>query len=118
MTPPPQFKPTCLSYRQLAEELSGRVSRSHHCLTNRGSDAALDGDSRHTQDVRDFGFLEAGGVVLERETVGLFVDAKAAQTVGIGELTEGAELLGVKRALQFVGHFDEGHRWIIATLRI
>jgi len=48
-------------------------------------DAALDGDSRHTQDVGDFGFLQPRGVILEREAIGLFVDAKAAQTVGIGE---------------------------------
>jgi len=49
------------------------------------SDTALDGDSRHAQDVRDFGFLQARGVVLERDAIGLFVDAKAAQAVGVRE---------------------------------
>jgi len=48
-------------------------------------DAALDGDSRHAQDVSDFGFLQARGVILERDAIRVFVDAKAAQTVGIGE---------------------------------
>jgi hypothetical protein len=33
-------------------------------------------------------------------------------------LREGAELLGSKRALQFVGNFDERHGWIIASLWI
>jgi hypothetical protein len=33
-------------------------------------------------------------------------------------LTQGAELLGTKWALQFVGYFDQGHGWIIATLWI
>ena len=79
------------------------------------SDAALDGDSRHAQDMGDFGFFEARGVVLEGEAIGLFVDAKAAQAVGVGELTEGTELLWVKRALQLVGYFNEGHGRIIAT---
>lgn len=49
------------------------------------SDAALHGDPGHAQDVGDFGFLQARGVILEREAIGVFVDAKAAQTVGIGE---------------------------------
>ena len=66
----------------------------------------------------DFGFLQARGVILERKAIRVFVDAKAAQTVRIGEETEGAELLGMQRALQFVGYFDQGHRWIIATLSI
>ena len=48
-------------------------------------DAALDGNSRHAQYVSDFGFLQARGVVLEREAIGEFVDAKAAQAVGVGE---------------------------------
>jgi hypothetical protein len=30
-------------------------------------------------------------------------------------LPEGAELLWMKRTLQFVGYFDQGHAWIIAT---
>ena len=45
----------------------------------------------------------------------VFVDAKASQAIGIGELAEGAELLGAKRAWQFVGYFDQGHAAIIAT---
>jgi len=78
------------------------------------SDAALDWNSRHAQDVGDFGFLEARSVVFEGEAIELFVDAEAAQAVGVCELTEGSELLGAKRALQFVGNFDESHAVIIA----
>ena len=45
----------------------------------------------------------------------MFVNAETAQAVGIGELSQSTELLGAKRARQFVGDFDEGHAAIIAS---
>lgn len=77
--------------------------------------AALNRDARHAQDVSHFGFLQARSVIFEGQAMEVLINAEAAQTVGIGELTEGAELFGAQRALQFVGDFDQGHAWIIAT---
>ena len=45
----------------------------------------------------------------------LFVDAEAAQAVGVCELAQSSELFGAKRSLQFVGNLDEGHAAIIAS---
>ncbi len=77
-------------------------------------DAALGRDARHAQDVSHFGFLQARSIIFEGQAMEVLINAEAAQTVGIGELPEGAELFGAQRALQFVGDFDQGHAWIIA----
>jgi len=75
----------------------------------------MDGDARLAQDVSDLSFLQPGGVIFERQSIEVIVHAEAPQAVGVSELPQGAELLGAKGALQFVGDFDQGHAWIIAT---
>ena len=44
----------------------------------------------------------------------LFIDAKAAQAIGVGKFAETAELLEAQRRLQFVSDFEECHGGIIA----
>ena len=74
-----------------------------------GIDAAQDGDVRLAEDVDHLSFLEARGVVFEPEAVVGFVNAKTAESVGVGKETESAKLAGLERGLEFVGDFDEGH---------
>jgi len=58
---------------------------------------AGDTDAGLAKGVGDLRLAEAGGVVLESELVLLFINAKAAQAVGICELAEAAELFEAKR---------------------
>jgi hypothetical protein len=62
------------------------------------------------EDVGDLGFAQARGVVFEGELVFLLVDAEAAETVGVGEFAETAELFEAQWRLQLVGDFQEGHK--------
>jgi hypothetical protein len=66
------------------------------------------------QDVGDLGLAQAGGVVFEGEMIFLFVDAEAAQAVGVGKFTEASELFEAERRLKFVGDLDECHGESIA----
>jgi hypothetical protein len=72
-------------------------------------DSARYGDAGFAEDVGDLGVAEARGVVFESEMVLLFVDAKAAQAVGVGECAEAAELFETQGRLQFVSDFEERH---------
>lgn len=72
-------------------------------------DSARYGDAGLAEDVGDLRIAEARGVVLEGEMVLLFVDAKAAQTIGVGECAETAELFETEGRLQFVSDFEERH---------
>lgn len=72
-------------------------------------DFAGDGDAGLAEDVGDLGLAEARGVVFEGEMVVLFVDAEAAEAVGVGKFAQAAELLEAERGLQFVGDFEECH---------
>ncbi len=70
------------------------------------SHAPLDRDSRHAQDVSHFGLFQPRSVIFERQAIEVFIDVKAPQAIGIGELAESAELFGPQRPLQFVSDFD------------
>jgi len=76
--------------------------------------AAENRNSSGAEDIFDDCFFETGGVVIEVEQVGIFVEAKFLNAVGIGELSEGSILLGRERSLQFVGDGHVGHGGIIA----
>lgn len=73
-------------------------------------DLAGDGDAGLAEDVGDLGLTEARGVVFESEMVVLFVDAEAAEAVGVGEFAQAAELFEAERGLQFEGDVEECHR--------
>jgi len=68
-----------------------------------------DGDASLAENVGDLGFAEARGVVFEGELVFLFVDAEAAEAVGVGEFAETAKLFEAQWRLQLVGDFKECH---------
>ena len=72
-------------------------------------DAAEDGDSGVAEDVCDLGFAEAGGVVFERDVEFGVVDLEAAETVGVGEFAEGAELIVGEWGLEFEFGFEKCH---------
>lgn len=55
------------------------------------------------------GFAKARGVIFEGKEIVLFIDAKAAQAVGVGKLAETVELFEAQRRLEFVGDFEECH---------
>jgi len=74
-----------------------------------GVEFAGDGDAGLGQGVEDLGFAEARGVVFEGEEVVLFVDAQAAQAVGVGEFAEALELFVAERRVEFVGDFEKCH---------
>jgi hypothetical protein len=74
-------------------------------------DFACDRDAGLAKDVGDLRVAEARGVVLESEMVLLFVDAKATQTVSVGERAEAAELFEAQGRLQFIGDFEKRHAW-------
>lgn len=94
--------------------LQGKEHRQE-CVCHEGArvvslvDPAGDGDAGLAEDVGDLGLAKARGVVFESEMVVLFVDAEAAETVGVGELTQAAELLEAERGLQFEGDVEECH---------
>ena len=71
--------------------------------------AAGYGDACFVEDVGDFGFAEARGVVFEGEKAFGFVHAKAAEAVGVCEFAEGAELIVAEWRLQFKGRFEKCH---------
>ncbi len=58
---------------------------------------------------------QSRSVVFERLMVRRFVDAEAAQAIGVRELTEMAQLLFRQRCLQFISNFHECHGVIIAA---
>ncbi len=62
----------------------------------------------------DLRFAEARGVVFKGDMVLRFIDAHAAQAVGVGEGAQAAELFGLK----FVGNFNECHSGSIAASRV
>lgn len=76
-----------------------------------GIDPAQDRDARLAKDVGHFGFFETGSVVFESQTAVRLVDMEAAEAVRVGEQAEMAKLPGLKRGLQLVSDFDEGHDW-------
>jgi hypothetical protein len=77
-------------------------------------EATEDGDASAAENFLDDGFLEAGGVVVEVEKIGIFVEAEFLDAVGIGELAESAVLVGGEGVLEFVGDGHVGHAGIIA----
>jgi len=54
-------------------------------------------------------FAEARGVVFERQEIVLFVHAKAAEAVGVGEFAEALELLDAQRGVQGERDFEKCH---------
>lgn len=72
-------------------------------------DLAGDGDAGLAENVRNLSLAKTGSVVFEGELILLLVDAKAAETVGIGEFAQAAELFEAQRGLQFVSNFEESH---------
>ena len=72
-------------------------------------DFAGDSDTGLSERVRDLCLTQARGVVLESEMLVLFIDAEAAQAVGVGEFTEAAELFKAQRRLQLVRDFEQCH---------
>jgi len=64
----------------------------------------------------DLGVAEARGIVFESKVVVLFVDAEAAQAVGVGKFAKTGELVEAERGLQFVGDFEKCHTRIIAEV--
>lgn len=64
-----------------------------------------DGNAGFAEDVGDLGVAQPGRVVLEREVLLLFVDAEAAEAVGVGECAEALELIEARRGMKFVGDF-------------
>jgi hypothetical protein len=72
-------------------------------------DSARYGDAGLAEDVGNLSVAEARGVVFEGEMRLLFVDAKAAQAIGVGECAEAAELFETQGRLQFVSDFEERH---------
>ena len=71
-------------------------------------------DSRHSQDTQHFCFLQSRSIVFHGNPVQLFVYVKSADSVGVGNRAQGAELFGAQQGLQIVGYFDESHANIIA----
>lgn len=70
---------------------------------------SCDGDAGLAQDVGNLRVAQTRSVVLEGELILLFVDAKPAKTIGIGEFAEAIKLLKAEWGLQFVGNFDQCH---------
>ena len=66
-------------------------------------------DTRLAEDVRDLGLAETRGVVYKCQMVVLLIDPKTAQTIGVREGAEAAELLEAQRRLQFKRDFGECH---------
>jgi hypothetical protein len=65
--------------------------------------------------MRHLRFAQARSVVFKRQLFLRFVNAKAAQAVGVRELAEMAQLVFGERRLQFVGDVNESHAGIIAA---
>ena len=59
--------------------------------------SAGDGDACLAQHMRDLRLAQARSVVFERELLHRFVDAKTAQSIGVRELAEMAQLLFCQR---------------------
>src|SRR5580658_1521029 len=76
-------------------------------------DAADHRDSRFTQNVLDHRILEARGVVVEVESIRLFVEAKGLEPVGVYKSAELSELFGFESVLQLVrgGHVCHGRKY-------
>jgi hypothetical protein len=72
-----------------------------------------DGNAGFAEDVGDLRFAQPGCVVFEREVLLFFVDAEAADAVGVGEFAEAPELIEAGRRVQFVGDFEKCHAGII-----
>jgi hypothetical protein len=66
-------------------------------------------DTRLAEDVRDLGLAETRGVVYKCQMVVPLIDVKTAQTVGVRERAEAAELLEAQRRLQFKRNFGQCH---------
>lgn len=77
-------------------------------------EAASDGDASVAEDVCDLGFAEAGSVIFERKMQFRIVEGEAAKAIGVGEFTEGAELVVGERRLQFEFGFKKSHEQSIA----
>jgi hypothetical protein len=67
------------------------------------------GDGRASQHVSDLRVAQPRSVVFKGQMVFCFIEAEAAQAIGIGEFAEQAELFLRKRGLQFVSDFHECH---------
>jgi hypothetical protein len=72
-------------------------------------DAAKDWNARAAQDIFDYKLFQARRIVIEMQEILVFLEAEALQAVGICELAERAELLGLQCMLQFVGHGHVSH---------
>src|SRR5271168_477919 len=75
------------------------------CAADHGRDFAGYGDFCGAEHVDDLGFFQARGVVFKGQVVLGFIDAEAAQAVGVGEGTQEAELMRGERLLQLIGDF-------------
>ena len=65
-----------------------------------------DGNSRFAENVGDLGIPQPGSVVLKSQMVLFFVNAEAAEAVGVGERAESLKLVETRRGMQFVGDFE------------
>jgi len=68
-----------------------------------------DGYAGLGEGVGDLGFAEAGGVVLEGESLARFIDMKTAEAVEIGEFAEALELFVAQGRVELVGDFEKCH---------
>ena len=67
--------------------------------------------------VRHLSFTQARGVVFEGQLLFRVVQAETAQAIGVGELSQMAQLVVAQRGLQFVSNFHECHGGIISASR-
>lgn len=79
-----------------------------------GFHAADNRNTRHAQDVLDFGFFEPRRVIVELQPIFLFIQAKSLEAVSIRKERQLAQLLLAERRLQFIRHGHESHARIIA----
>jgi hypothetical protein len=63
----------------------------------------------------DLRFAQPRGVIFKRQLFLRFVNAEAAQAIGVRELAKMTQLIFGERRLQFVGNVNESHAGIIAA---
>ena len=67
------------------------------------------GDFCAAQHVDHLRFFQTRSVILKRQLVFAFVDAKAAQTIGVGEMSQARKLRLREGLVQLIGNFEERH---------
>src|SRR5208337_3281681 len=83
-------------------------------LTFRGLiHSARDRDAGLAERVRHLRFPQPRSVIFKRHLLILVVHPESPQSIGVGELSQAAQLLQAHRRLQFVGDFHECHARII-----